>query len=208
MFVPGETEQKNQNAQLLLPYNSEWINFSVVSVGYLLCIKASAQECLLPLFYGCDLFRYSTGPLAVIYLIKNERNCHVLMMPFSAFAFHHSKRHNTACQQKKAVEDESIVKKLCERRQKSRQYSSVQMALNSVMYLQLTFLGFVRGRIWAREKSQSALRPAWLFLRHWSWKGSVPVNSVVTVESVKQQGKQDGRSIFMKLNCLWKHAML
>lgn len=73
----------------------------------------------------------------------------MLMMPFSAFAFHHSKRHNTACQQKKAVEDESIVRKLCERRQKSRQYLSVQIALNSVMCLQLTFhsLGFVRGKI-------------------------------------------------------------
>lgn len=155
---------KNQNAQLLLPYNSEWINFSVVSVGYPLCIKPSAQECLLPLFYECGLFRYITGPLAVAYLIKNERNCHVLMMLFSAFAFHHSKRHNTACQQKKAVEDESIVRKLCERRKKSGQYLSVQIALNSVIYLQFTLhsLGFGRGRIWALKKSQSALRPAWL----------------------------------------------
>lgn len=101
MFVPGETEQKNQNAQLLLPYNSEWINFCVVSVGYPLCIKPSSRECLLPLFYECGLFRYITGPLAVTYLIKNERNCHVLMMPFSAFAFHHSKRYNTAVNRRK-----------------------------------------------------------------------------------------------------------
>lgn len=42
MFVHGETKQKNNNAQLLLPYNSEWINFSVVSIGYPLCIKPSA----------------------------------------------------------------------------------------------------------------------------------------------------------------------
>lgn len=163
MFVPGETEQKNQNAQLLLPYNSEWINFSVVSVGYPLCIKPSAQECLLPLFCECGLFRYITGPLAVTYLIKNERSCHVLMMPFSAFAFHHSKRYNTACQQKKAVEEENIVRKLCKRRKKSGQYLSVQIALNSVMYLQVTLhsLGFVRGRIWALKKSQPALRPVW-----------------------------------------------
>lgn len=71
------------------------------------------------------------------------------MMLFSAFAFHHSKRHNTACQQKKAVEDESIVRKLCERRKKSGQYLSVQIALDAVMYLQLTLhsLGFERGRI-------------------------------------------------------------
>lgn len=44
----------------------------------------------------------------------------MLMMPFSAFAFHHSKGHNSACQQKKAVEDKSIVMKLCERRKKIR----------------------------------------------------------------------------------------
>lgn len=98
-------------------------------------------------FFLCSmngLFRYIIGPLAVIYLIKNERNCHVLMMPF-----HHSKRHNSACQQKKAVEDKRIVRKLCERRKKTGQYLSVQIALNSVRYMELTLhsLGFVRDRI-------------------------------------------------------------
>lgn len=167
MFVPGETEQKNQNAQLLFPYNSEWINFSVVSVGYPLCIKPSAQECLLPLFYECGLFRYIIGPLAVIYLIKNERNCHVLMMLFSAFAFHHSKRHNTACQQKKIVEDKSIVRKLCERRKKIRTIFECPdcSELCDVSAVHTPQPGLWKGQDLSIRKSQSALRPAWFLCK-------------------------------------------
>lgn len=164
MFVPGETEQKNQNAQLLLPYNSEWINFCVVSVGYPLCIKPSSQECLLPLFYECGLFRYITGPLAVTYLIKNERKLPRVDDAIQCLCLSSLQKKQYCCQQKKAVEEESIVRKLCERRKKSGQYLSVQIALNSVIYLQLTLhsLGFVRSRIWTLKKSQSALRPVWL----------------------------------------------
>lgn len=91
-------------------------------------------RCVLNLVLNNVFFLWSMNvvyldTLLVIYFIKNERSCHVLMMQFSGFSFHHSKGYNTVCQQKRGVEEESIVMKLCERRKKNpEQYLTVQLA--------------------------------------------------------------------------------